>query len=392
MKLKDIDVLRKIYSEPPLAAAAVTILFFSLPVIIAIFTRGYILLPAGYTYTLKVYPIYGIAAIVLDLLLIYFFSVSPVIRLRFHSVLTPDVVRILLVLFYLLITWTSFYIINAKLNFVSSLLSDPLATMLNVGGGLVEEKLLKSFFFGISGCLGFALIKDSDSLLLRFSGFMTMLTIALFYFFVGRREISLMTLCFLLMVKREKISRLYLIIIGGLLATILIFVLSVRISMQNNTDPLYATDSEELSPVAYSAYVIQHATPSITRSFTEVTPLRAKLFRTTISAAYIKSQTGYNDVANPVLGIGGVIYMYGFIVPAVMVLIVGAFSRSIAGEYRRKKSPVLKLLLIYMTFKTVNLFRNGEIPIVMIDVILFFILSIPALYLTFTPKTTVAYD
>jgi hypothetical protein len=292
----------------------------------------------------------------------------------------------------LLITWISFAIINAKLNFLSSLLSDPLVTMLNVGGGLVEEKLLKSFFFGIAGCLGFALIKKSDSLLLRFSGFFTMLTIALFYFFVGRREISLMTLCFLLMVKREKISRVYLMIIGGLLVTILIFVLSVRISMQNNTDPLYATDSEELSPIAYSAYVIQHSTPSIGRSFTEVTPLRAKLFRTTISAAYIKTQTGYNDVANPVLGIGGVTYMYGLIVPAIMILTIGVFSRSVTNEYKQKKTPIIKLLLIYMTFKAVNLFRNGEFPIVMIDVILFFILSVPALYLTFTKTTTISYE
>jgi len=385
------NIWYKIKTEPPITVAVITIVFFSLPVIISILTNGNILLPRGFTYTIIVGPFYGIAAIMIDLLLIYLFSMSPVIKLNFHSIITPDVVRKFFIVFYMVITWFSFYIINAKLNFFSSLLEDPVMTMLSVGGNLVEEKLLASFFFGISGCIGFALTRKDDGFLLRLASFITMLAIVIFYFFVGRREISLMTLCFMLLSKREKINRTYLIVVGVLSALILITVLSLRLSVQDNDDPLYATNSEELSPVAYSAYVIEHNTPNIIASFTEVTPLRSKLFPTTISAAYMKAQTGYNEDSSPVLGIGGVTYIYGFVVPIIMLLMVGIMTRSVTSEFKLHKTPVLRMLLIFMSFKAINLFRNGEFPIVMIDILLFFILCMPVLYLDF-PTRHIAHE
>jgi len=385
------NIWYKIKTEPPITVAVITIVFFSLPVIISILTNGNILLPSGFTYTIIVGPFYGIAAIMIDLLLIYLFSMSPVIKLNFHSIITPDVVRKFFIVFYMVITWFSFYIINAKLNFFSSLLEDPVMTMLSVGGNLVEEKLLASFFFGISGCIGFALTRKDDGFLLRLASFITMLAIVIFYFFVGRREISLMTLCFMLLSKREKINRTYLIVVGVLSALILITVLSLRLSVQDNDDPLYATNSEELSPVAYSAYVIEHNTPNIIASFTEVTPLRSKLFPTTISAAYMKAQTGYNEDSSPVLGIGGVTYIYGFVVPIIMLLMVGIMTRSVTSEFKLHKTPVLRMLLIFMSFKAINLFRNGEFPIVMIDILLFFILCMPVLYLDF-PTRHIAHE
>jgi|GEM_PF-5590298 len=376
-------IWKRIRSEPPVAAAAVIILFFSLPVLVSIAVRGYVLLPPGYTYTLAVKPLFGLAAIAIDLLLLFFFSIAPVVRLNFHSIITPDLLRKALILLYLLITWICFYIFNHTLNFVSSLLSDPVTTMLGLGSALVDNKLLGVFFLGISGCLGYALTKKEDGVLLKTLSFITMLAIALFYFFIGRREISLMTLCFLLLVKKKKISRTFLAVVLAASAGILVFVLSLRVDTAGSGGSLYGTDSEELSPVAYSAYVVQHATPDIISSFTEVTPLRSKLFPTSISAAYFMEQTGYNDIAAPVLGVGGVTYMYGFIVPIVELLLIGVVARSVTNEYKLKKTPVLRLLLIYMTFKTVNIFRNGEFPIVMIDILLFFILALPAVYLNF---------
>jgi hypothetical protein len=377
------NMWHKIKTEPPIACAAITIVFFSLPVIVTIVANGSILLPSGFTYTSFVSPFYGIVAIIFNILLLYLFSKSPIIKLNFHSIITPDFIRKFFILFYIGISWFSFYIINAKINFISSLIADPLLTILSVGSDLVEEKLLASFFFGISGCIGYALISKHDGIFIRALSFITMLVIVTFYFFVGRREISLMTLCFLLLTRRNKISRTYLIIVGILSAVILIFILSLRLSLQDNNSSAFATDSEELSPIAYSAYVIRHSTPDIIRSFIEVTPVRSKLFPTTISAAYLKEQSGYNDVANPVLGIAGITYMYGFIVPIFMMLVIGIIVRSITNEFNIKKTPVLKVLLIFMSFKSINLFRNGEFPIVMIDVILFFCLCLPVLFLKF---------
>jgi len=374
----------KIKTEPPLLVSVLTILFFSLPVIISILTSGRVVLPSGFTYKSGVGAFYGSVAIAIDLFLLYFFSISPVLRLNFHSIITPDVIRKFFILFYIAITWVSFYIIDARLDFVHSLLDDPITTMLNVGSSLIEEKLLASFFFGISGCISFALTRKDDGILLRAASFITMLAIVLFYFFVGRREISLMTLCFFLLSKREKINRSYLIIVGVIAVAIFITVLSLRLSMQDNNDPLYATNSEELSPVAYSAYVIAHTLPNIPASFTEVTPLRSKLFPTTISAAYMKAQSGYSDDASPVLGIAGVTYMYGFIVPVILLIMVGIVVRSVTYEFKRHKTAVLRMLLIFVSFKAVNLFRNGEFPIVMIDILLFFILCLPILYLNFS--------
>src|ERR1700756_2682135 len=131
-------IWKRIRYEPPVAAATVIVLFFSLPIIISIVIRGYVLLPPGYTYTLAVKPMFGLAAIAIDLLLLFLFSISPVIRLNFHSIITPDVLRKALILFYFLITWVCFYIFNNTLNFISSLLGAPIATMLGLGGALVD--------------------------------------------------------------------------------------------------------------------------------------------------------------------------------------------------------------------------------------------------------------
>jgi hypothetical protein len=376
-------IWNRIKAEPPIAAATVIIVFFSLPVLVGIAERGYILLPPGYTYTLAVQPLFGIIAILIDLVLLFLFAVSPVVRLNFHSIVTPDIWRKAAIWGYIIITWVCLYIFNARLNFISSLLNDPVATMLSLGSELVDNKLLGEFFLAIGGCLGYALIRKEDGWLLKATGFITMVGIALFYFFVGRREISLMTLCFLLLLKKEKLSRQYLAVVFGVSVAVLIFVLSLRVDAGGSSGSMYATDSEELSPIAYSAYVIQHTTPDVIGSFAGATPLRSKLVPLSISAAFFLKQSGYNDVSAPVLGVGGATYMYGFIIPVIELVLIGMFARSVTNEFKKKKTPVLKLLLIYMTFKTINIFRNGEFPIVMIDILLFFVLSLPALYLNF---------
>lgn len=384
-----VKIWNHIKAEPPIAAAIGVIVFFSLPVLISIAARGYILLPQGFTYTINVPAIYGLIAIGIDVLLIFLFAVSPVVKFGFHSIISPGWLRVAFIWFYILLSWTSFFIINAKLNFFSSLIENPLLTMLSLGSELVENKLLAPFFFGISGCISYALISKTDSFFLKATCYFTMIFIAVFYFFVGRREISLMTLCFFLLVRKERLSPRYLASVGAISFAILIFVLALRLDVQDNSEPLYATDSEELSPVAYSAYVIQNTSPDIVNSFVEVSPIRSKLVPNTISAAFLIKQTGYDDIANPVLGIAGVTYMYAFIIPAIELLLIGCVARSVNYAYRIKKTPILKLLLIYMVFKTVNIFRNGEFPIVMIDVLLFFVLALPAACLNFKKNQNV---
>lgn len=379
-----VSIFSKLKNEPPVAAAGLTIAVFSLPVLFSICTKGYLLLPPGYTYTLKVNPIFGVISIAIDVFLVYIFSISPMVKMGFHSLKAPDVFRKLLIVIYMSVSWASFYIFNAKLSFISSLLSDPAATMLSVGGDMVEQKLLASFFFGMSGCIGYALLNNTDGILLRISTYFTMFIIVLFYFFIGRREISLMTLCFFLLTRKRTISRTYLVVVGFITATILISILTLRLSFQDNNQSMFAADSEELSPIAYSSYIIANKTPDFFRSFTEVTPVRMHLLHTTIASAFVKNETGYNnDANNPVLGIGGITYMYGVIIPVIMLIILGMLVRSVNNEFIQKKTPILKLLVIYLTFKSFNLFRNGEFPVTSIDIILFIVLCLPALYLSF---------
>src|ERR1700761_7418895 len=115
----------KIKTEPPVTVAVITIAFFSLPVLVSILATGHILLPSGFTYKIVVGALYGVIVIILDLLLIYLFSLSPVLALNFHVIDAPDRLRKFFIIFYLAITWFSFYVINARLNFFSSLLDDP---------------------------------------------------------------------------------------------------------------------------------------------------------------------------------------------------------------------------------------------------------------------------
>jgi len=203
----------------------------------------------------------------------------------------------------------------------------------------------------------------------------------LFYFFIGRREVSIMTLCFLFLLKRNKINRVYLIMLGVFIIGIIIFILSLRVG--DDSGPLFSTNSEELSTVAYSSYVIKQANPSVTSSITEATFLRPYLIPEDISATFVKAESGYSDSAGPVLGIAGITYMYGFIIPCLTIFILGSFFRTISREFQKNKIAVIKVLLIYVTFKAFNLFRNGEFPIVEVDLIKFFILIAPALYLNF---------
>jgi hypothetical protein len=199
-----------------------------------------------------------------------------------------------------------------------------------------------------------------------------------------------MTLCILFVLKRDKISRGYLIIVGVFIVAIIVSILSLRYGDDNGS--MLSTNSEELSPVAYSAYIIQKTTPDIIGSFTQATLLRPYLVPSDISVAFFKADSGFNDPATPVLGIAGVTYMYGFIIPFLTVFLFGSFFRTVSREFQKKKSPAIKLLLIYVVFRAFNLFRNGEFPVVTIDTIKFFILMIPALYLKFEDKQVALFS
>jgi hypothetical protein len=378
--------LLKLKLEPPFAAAVLTVFIFTVPVLVSIINRGIILLPAGYTSSLIVEPVYGLFALLINIALLWLFGMAPVFKAGFQSIVTPDIVRKVMIYGYIAVTFISFYIINAKLNFISSLIEDPVLTILRVGGKLGEENLLRYYFYGISGCIGFSLVSRQDGFFLRSVSFICMISIVLFYFFLGRREISIMTLCFLFLLKSQKVSRTQLIIIGAFVTAIIVFVLSLRAGDDNGS--MFSTNSEELSSVAYSCYVIQKTTPNITGSLAGATLLRAYLNPLGISEEFIRSDSGYNEPGSPVLGIAGITYMYGFIIPFISVIVFGSFFRTVSREFQKKKSPVIKLLLIYVVFRSFNLFRNGEFPVVTLDMIKFFVLISPAIFLKFTPGGT----
>ena len=376
--------LQKCKREPPFAAACLTVFVFTCPVLISIVTRGVIVLPSGYTAETVVQPIYGIAALAVNLILLFILGAAPIFDARFQSIVTPDFFRKMLICIYIGLTFYSLYIINAKLDFINSLIADPLVTMIKVGGELGDENLLHYYFYGISGCVAFALVQRNDGVFLRFISFVCMVAIVLFYFFIGRREVCVMALCILFLLKAKRISRTAVIITGAFIVGIIVFVLSLRAG--DDSGSMFSTNSEELSPIAYSSYVVQKASPDIMGSFVNATFLRAYLNPLDISVEFFKNNSGYNDPGTPVLGIAGVTYMYGFIIPFLTVLIFGSFFRTVSSEFQRKKSPVIKLLLIYVVFRAFNLFRNGEFPVVTMDTIKFLVLLLPALYLKFGNK------
>jgi len=264
---------------------------------------------------------------------------------------------------------------------INSLLDDPILTMLKVGGDLGENNVLRYYFYGIAGCVGFALVRKDDGFFIKAVSFICMLAIVLFYFFIGRREVCVMTLCFLFLLKRDKISRTYIFIVGILITAIIVFVLVLRSG--DDSSSMFATNSEEMSSIAFSSYVIQKKSPNVVESLTGATLLRAYLVPDDISTVFTKTDSGYSDPGSPVLGIAGITYMYGFIIPCLTVFLFGSFFRTVSNEFQKKKSPIIKLLLIYVVFRAFNLFRNGEFPVVTLDMLKFFILLIPALYLQF---------
>ncbi len=373
--------LQKCKREPPFAAACLTIFIFTCPVLVSIITTGAILLPSGYTSETVVPPVYGFAAMAINLILLFILGTAPIFNARFQSIVTPDFFRKVLIYIYIGLTFYSLYVINAKLDFINSLIADPIVTMLKVGGDLGEDNLLHYFYYGMSGCIAFALVKNDDGIFLRVASYVCMVAIVLFYFFIGRREVCVMALCILFLLRAKRISRTAVLITGAFIVGVIVFVLSLRAG--DNNGSMFATNSEELSPVAYSSYVIQKTSPDVAGSFTNATFLRAYLNPLGISVEFFKGNSGYSDPATPVLSIAGITYMYGFIVPFLTVLIFGSFFRTVCNEFQKKKTPIIKLLLIYAVFRAFNLFRNGEFAVVEMDTIKFFVLLLPALYLKF---------
>jgi hypothetical protein len=373
--------LQKCKREPPFAAACLTIFIFTCPVLVSIITTGEILLPSGYTRETVVPPIYGLAAIAINVILLFILGTAPIFNARFQSIVTPDFFRKLLICIYVGLTFYSLYVMNAKLDLINSLIEDPIVTMLKVGGDLGDDNLLHYFYYGMSGCIAFALVKNDDGIFLRLASYTCMVAIVLFYFFIGRREVCVMALVILFLLRAKRISRTAILITGAFIIGVIVFVLSLRSG--DDSGSMFSTNSEELSPVAYSSYVIQKTSPDIAGSFTNATFLRAYLNPLDISTEFFKDNSGYSDPATPVLSIAGITYMYGFIIPFLTVLIFGSFFRTVCNEFQKKKTPIIKLLLIYVVFRAFNLFRNGEFAVVEMDTIKFLVLLLPAIYLKF---------
>ncbi|GAA3994840.1 hypothetical protein GCM10022210_56450 [Mucilaginibacter dorajii] len=275
--------------------------------------------------------------------------------------------------------------IEVKIKYVSLILSDPLLAIVS-GGLIADEHLLLYFFLGISGLIGFALIRKEDGFFLNFIGGLFSVLIVVFYFFLGRREVAIMSICFLLLAKGKGISKVKWLLLGVSSLVIVVFIMSLRIGDEGKK--IYDLNSEELSPVSYSSYIIQqNELYNPLRGITEATILRPFLFnKSSIAVQYFKNEVG-DPAATPVIGIAGITYMYGFIVPFINVFILGVLFRTVSVSFNKSKSPWLKIFLIYLTFKAFNLFRNGEFSILSLDILMFTILMIPALMFKFEKRS-----
>jgi hypothetical protein len=263
-----------------------------------------------------------------------------------------------------------------------SIIEDPLFTLISSGTNLEQENLLRYFFLGFSSFIGFALLSDEDPFVFKFLiSTLTFLTIIL-YFFLGRREITAMCICFYFLLRKGELGMFLKILLSVLVLGSIITVLALR-SSDYNDNFVFSTASEELSTLGFSSYVIANEDIEFIQSFTKVTFLRPYLYSDGISAEFIRKETNYIGSGSPVIGIAGITFMYGFIIPIITLIILGSLFKTISIEYSKKKTSALKLLLIFVTFKTFNLFRNGEFPIVILDVVKFLILCSPAIFLKF---------
>ena len=98
----------------------------------------------------------------------------------------------------------------------------------------------------------------------------------------------------------------------------------------------------------------------------------------TVSSEIFLDKFGSVNSFNPVVGLAGVIYYYNFY-PFLLLLILSVYAKIILYNYNIHRTYPYRLLVFFLSYKSFILFRDGEIPIIMLDIIMFNIMIFPAL-------------
>lgn len=370
-------VRRPMFGGLPVLVACLTIFAFSVPVLVSIMLHDRVVVPDGWTRALRVSPQAGLLAILINLCFLGVLVTTPAYRLRLPSLWTGAVARRMVAIGYALISVLCFAGMAIRLDMLPMLLSNPLLGIISFGARLGEEKLLLFFFLGMAVFIGKTLIDDRDPGWLRWSyGFIATGSLV-FYLLLGRREIVLLCLCFMMLTVRTLDFRSVRTYVYFGVPLLLLIALGVS-RLSDSAD--FGLNAEELSPVALSAYVLEHEMPVTLTRLPEGTFLRLLVpGLKAISQNYFMHEVDSGDLPTPVLGLAGIAYLYWFFFHVAFVWLLGVAAKSAWKTYLEEDSQVMRVLAVFLSFKIFNFFRNGELPIVSLDIVMFAVLIMPAL-------------
>jgi hypothetical protein len=370
-------VRRPTFGGLPVLVACLTIFAFSAPVLASILLHDRVVVPDGWTRALRVSPQAGLLAILINLCFLAVLVTAPAYRLQLPSWRGGAGVRRMVALGYAVTSVLSFAVMAIRLDMLPMLLSNPLLGVISFGARLGEEKLLLFFFLGMAVFIGKALIDDRDPGWLRWSYAVVTAGSLVFYLLLGRREIVLLCLCFMMLTARTLDFRSVRTYVYFGVPLLLLMALGLS-RLSDSAD--FGLNAEELSPVALSAYVLEHEAPVALARLPEGTFLRMTVpGLKAISQNYFMHEVDSGDLPTPVLGLAGIAYLYWFFFHVIFVWLLGVAAKSAWKTYLEADSQVMRVLAVFLSFKIFNLFRNGELPIVSLDIVMFAVLIAPAL-------------
>ena len=357
--------------------ACLTIFAFSMPVLASIMLHDRVVVPDGWTRALRVSPQAGLLAILINLCFLAILVTTPAYRWQLPCLWSGAAARRLVALGYGLVSVLSFAVMAIRLDMLPMLLSNPLLGILSFGARLGEEKLLLFFFLGMAVFIGKTLIDARDPGWLRWSYGVVTAGSLVFYLLLGRREIVLLCLCFMMLTARTLDFRSVRTYVYFGVPLLLLIALGVS-RLSDSAD--FGLNAEELSPVALSAYVLEHERPVALTRLPEGTFLRMAVpGLKAISQNYFMHEVDSGDLPTPVLGLAGIAYLYWFFFHVAFVWLLGVAAKSAWKTYLEADSEAMRVLAVFLSFKIFNFFRNGELPIVSLDIVMFAVLIAPAL-------------
>lgn len=378
-------VVRRGFFEPQRFLPFLIVVAFSITAIInAIVNDGMALLPESCFYGKAISYTYIFYSIVFFLFFfsLYYFAPYPKILVK-KLFISKGIMRII-ILFYAIISIFSLITIVNRSNLFSLIMNDGIAfTMLSLGAKVSDEHLMLYVFLLFTILISYALIENLgkskiDLLVKSFISFILFLIIILF-FIMGRRGFFLFFVSSIILMTPtfRRWSKSYFFISTVIILIIIysIFILSVRSVSVGGS---FIT-SEELSPVTISSYILSGHT-SIENSFLYITPLRMFITNyASISSEYF-STISQSMKVTPVIGLVGVAH-YFFIPVVVYLLFLGGVVNYIYFWFKREKTNIIRLLLVFFIYKSMIIFRDGEIPIMSLDLLMFIFIIFPVLFL-----------